>query len=175
MPKLASLKRRFPHRHYPFSDQLLRFMESEPDFYTSLKLANWRRFKTIPRILTSHTPTGHPRSQDEVIGIWYFDLEGTGANRNPFFKQDFIVNIDRMNREFHSYTVGFPSSRYVHQIGDFFNTYGLNGRYYCRGSRWEHHYLDVTDLPNDQTLKSWGQSLMVQFQTTGRCSIKHLL
>mgnify|MGYP001566357369 CR=1 FL=1 len=175
MPKFTSLKRRFPHRHYPFSDPLLKFMEAEPTFYASLKLANWRRFKTIPRIITSHTPTGHSHSQDEIIGVWYFDLEGTGVNGHPFFKQDFIVNIGRMDREFHSYTVGFPTNQYVHQIGDFFNTYGLNGQYYHRGSRWEHHYLDVADLPNDRDLKSWGRSLRIQLQITGRCSIKQFL
>ena len=174
MPKFTSLKRRFSHKRYPFSDEILRFMEVEVSFYASLKLANWRRFQVIPRILTSHTPADHPLNSDQVIGVFYFDTRGTGTGNQPFFKQDFIVNPGGLNREFISYAAGFPISQYVRPIQDFFSNYGSNRQYYHQGSRWNHHYLDLANLPHDQILIDWGSSLKQQWQANGRCSIEDL-
>src|SRR3989344_2375664 len=171
MPKFESLKRRFPHRSYSLSNPLLQFMEAQPLFYQSLKLANWRRFQVIPHIITSHTPASHSRTLDEIIGMWYLDKEGAGTQNNPFFKQDFVVNVGRLDSEFVSYTIGFPTSQYVKPITDFFRDYGAGGQYYHKGSRWEHHYIDLVNLPNNPVLRGWCLALKHQWQTNGRCSV----
>lgn len=142
----------FPKKHYPFSDELCAFMTREPNFYNSLKISLPQRFIFIQCMIISRTPCGHQYSQDEVIGLWYFDKYR--FNKTAQFKQDFIVNKTSMGREFVSYTAKhivkrFPS-KYVRAIGNFFLEYGNNGTYYHCGGKWSHHYNNLQDLPYEQ-------------------------
>lgn len=141
----------FPKEKYPFSDELCNFMDSNPDFYNSLKISRPERFVFIPIIFTSHTPSEHCLTKDEVIGMWYYDQKKTK------FKQDFIINKNKENKEFISYTAITEAkkykSKYVQVINDFFEKYGKNGTYYHNGNKWQHHYRDIDDLPNEPNLK----------------------
>ncbi len=101
-------------------------MDKNPAFYKSLKLSNERRFKFFQPIILSHLPVSEgEKSKDEIIGMFYFDTK-----KSKFiFKQDYIVNIKKEDKEFVSYTRGSNSSqnKYVRSIHDFYSTYGKNG------------------------------------------------
>jgi hypothetical protein len=152
----------FPANEYPFSDQLCNFMDAHADFFDSLKLANYTRFKLIPIIAITHTPDTHLRSGDEIIGMFYCDVDNYHENRPPFFKQDYVVNIDGMNQKFVSYSASQSSGAYVKPMADFFTMYGNNGQFYHRnGTRpWEHHYDNARDLPDYLGLRQAGQDLL---------------
>jgi hypothetical protein len=142
-----SARLKYPKKNYPFSNELCEFMDKEPDFYNSLKIVNTNNFIFIPIIITSHTPVSHQHHNDEVIGMWYYD------KNNNTFKQDFIVNKDSANKEFVSYTaqdiVKRHNSNHVQIINKFFDEYGESGKYYHNGSRWQHHYKNINELPQE--------------------------
>lgn len=152
----------FPPNDYPFSNELCDFMDAHTDFFDSLKLANDTRFKLIPIIAITHTPNGHPRNSDEIIGMFYCDVDNYHANRLPFFKQDYVVNIGSLSQEFVSYSASQSSGNYVKPLADFFTMYGSNGQFYHRnGTRpWEHHYNNAIDLPDYPGLRQAGQDLL---------------
>jgi hypothetical protein len=137
-------------------------MDTHADFFNSLKLADNTRFKLIPIIAITHTPNSHQRNSDEIIGMFYCDTNNYRANRLPFFKQDYVVNIDSLNQEFISYSASQSGGRYVRPLADFFSTYGNNGQFYHRnGTRpWEHHYNNANDLPDYPGLRQAGQNLL---------------
>lgn len=151
----------FPKKNYPFSDELCDFMDREQDFYGSLKISQPERFVFVPIIFTSHTPASHPLEKDEVIGMWYFDKE------DAKFKQDFIVNKNSESEIFISYTAKWVvekfCSKYVQEIDNFFSEYGNNKSYYHDGNKWQHHYDNISDLPDEPSLKLLAQQLVNNF------------
>lgn len=156
---------KFPIKKYPFSDELCLFMDKNPKFFNSLKLANSKRFEFIPLIFTSHTPKLHPKSKDEVIGMWYLDKDKKKCKEHNIvclFKQDFVVNIGYKNKEFISYSTNNNKGKYIKPIKVFFRLYGENGKYYHKGNQWQHHYRNVKDLPNESRLKSFANKLIAK-------------
>ncbi len=153
---------KFPKNQYPFSDELCDFMDNNPEFFCSLKLSNSSRFKFIPLIFTSHTPNNHTKHKDEVIGMWYLDTSKNICNyhsRICFFKQDFVVNIGKRNKEFVSYSADIESGKYVKPISEFFRIYGSGGKFYHDGKEWQHHYADISSLPDEPRLREWAQKI----------------
>jgi hypothetical protein len=134
------------------SEELLDWIESNPSFRKSLKLNNPNRFIKLPFLITSHTPRAHKLHKDEIIGIWYLDKNNYQNNQEPLFKQDFIVNKLKQNKEFVSFAANsFANGDYVEPIDNFFKIYGSGGKYYHKsGIRWEHHYDSVADLPGNR-------------------------
>lgn len=143
-------RQKYPENKFPFSDELCAFMESNPEFYNSLKIANTERFYFLKPILTSFVPNHPTLSQDEVLGFFYFDI------KTKIFKQDFIINKDKQGKSFYSYVDEktydkYKSCPYVLLINNFFKTYGENGKYYHRQHEkpWMHHYKNIIELPGD--------------------------
>lgn len=161
-----SLREKYPSEKYPFSDELCLFFDKHPEFYHSLKLYNEKRFVFIPLIFTSHLPSTEKEASDEVIGMWYFDKESIGDDSRPQFKQDFIINVNSENKQFHSYvdrnTCTNNPSPFVHLISDFFRKYGKNGCFYNRNhpKPWMHHYLNLEELPDEVDLKRLADKCM---------------
>lgn len=153
---------KFPPPKFPFSDGLLEFMDRDQSFFKSLKLANEKDFKFLSLLFTSHTPPNHPCTEDEVIGLWYGDLQNIRSNSKPLFKQDFIVNIKNRDREFISYTIKkFVNNLSVKIIDDFFRDYGSDGEYYHNGLQWQHHYDTINDLPEEPSLIRAANKLLI--------------
>lgn len=154
---------KFPSPPNPFSDGLLDYMDKDIFFYNSLKLANVSDFRFLGILFTSHTPSGHPSSTDEVIGLWYGDINNIKSNSHPHFKQDFIVNIQKQDRGFISYTIKrFVNGNSVKLINDFFRDYGDAGKFYHNGLRWQHHYKTINDLPNEPGLHDAAKNLLIK-------------
>jgi hypothetical protein len=146
----GSIKSYYDHDNYQLSDSLLDWIEKNKDFCNSLKLRHPRRFRKIPYLITSHTPPSHLFHRDEIIGLWYLDIKNYLEQKKPFFKQDFVVNKNGNSQLFTSFAQrGFSGGDYVEPVDIFFEKYGNNGKYYHKGKRWEHHYDDITDLPNN--------------------------
>ncbi|MBZ0165508.1 MAG: hypothetical protein K8I00_01790 [Candidatus Omnitrophica bacterium] len=135
------------YQNLPFSPQLLDFIDSHKDFENSLKISAYPRFRFIPVIILSYPP----KTNDEVIGMFYFDTDET------IFKQDYVVNIDFAHKDYISYSRmsrDFTETDFSKGIDTFFTKYGKwdgqRGKFYCRdnGNRpWMHHYQEVSDLP----------------------------
>lgn len=139
----------------PFSKELKEFMYKNKDFFNSLKLSKPDKFKYIPIVITSRTPNTHKLHNDEIIGMWYFDID------KKIYKQDFIVNKEKSNCVFISYTakkiVKQLNSSFVKCIDDFFIDYGEYKKFYHNEERWQHHYKNKRELPNcirDYVLKN---------------------
>jgi len=147
----------------PLSEPLLDFMDKHREFEQSLKLAS-TRFDFLGRLITSHPPSWHTHSSDQVIGFWYLDKQKCAQSQAPRFKQDFIVNVGS-NSEFVSYVdkkrlKQAGQSPFVRPIGDFFGAYGDKKQmiYMRAGAKpWAHHYADVEDLPSE--LQEFGERL----------------
>lgn len=141
---------RFPPTYYRFSDELCAYMDRNPDFLKSMKVNKPKRFVCFPMIITSSSPK-HP--EDQVIGIWYLDKQNYKDNKKPLFKQDFVVNKSKQNREFTSYAVEmFVNNNDVLPLNQFFSDYGDGGKFYHKGKAWEHNYDDVENLPDELQL-----------------------
>ena len=95
---MSKFRKIFPSSYHPFSDSLCDFMDKNPLFFDSLKLANLSRFEFIPLIFISHMPYWHRLASDEVIGLWYLDKENLKKGKGPVFKQDFVVNVNTENK-----------------------------------------------------------------------------
>jgi hypothetical protein len=95
-----SYREKYPAKEFPFSDEICAFMDSNPCFHDSLKLANTTRFVFLPLILTSFLPGGHPLHSDEVLGFFYYD------KKVGWFKQDFVVNKNNEGKVFCAYVDG---------------------------------------------------------------------
>lgn len=129
----------------PFSRQLLNWCKLHPEFQNALKVIYSERFISLGAIVTSYSPN-YPN--DEVIGVYAYDYK----LKNPLFKQDFIVNIGKLDNEFILYTRNAKgsSTKYVKDINDFYATYGKGG-YYLNS-----HHLTLEQLP--QELRERGES-----------------
>lgn len=141
MKKLKSNKVTFEElvlEMMPFSRQILSWCKEHPEFQKALKIIYSDRFISLGAVVISCSPN-YP--DDEVIGIYSYDYK----IKNPKFKQDFIVNKGRLNREFVLYTrnPGGQSSKYVKDINDFYGTYGRGGFYY------NSHHLTLAQLPEE--------------------------
>ncbi len=120
----------------PFSEELKNWCKLHPEFLVALKVINPERFVALGGIITSSSPN-YP--DDEIIGILVYD------NIRGIFKQDFIINKGRANREFFLYTrnPGRLSSTYVKDINEFYSKYG-KGDYYINT-----HHLSFDNLPEE--------------------------
>jgi len=151
---MTSFRRKFPASKYPFSDALCSFWDKHKEAFQSLKLSNLNRFAVIPVIFTSRTPYPHEKCKDEVIGIWYLDKQ------KNIFKQDFIVNVKGKHKEFISYSANNNNGKYVRPLKEFFEKYGANGKFYHDGKRWQHHYRNLEDLPDEPNLKRLAKEIL---------------
>ena len=121
----------------PFSVEIIEWCKKHPDFQKALKIIYSNKFISWGAIVTSYSPN---RPNDEVIGIYTYDYK----RNKPLFKQDFIVNIEKANKEFVLYTRNpAGSSKYVKDINDFYKIYG-NGGYYLNS-----HHLQLNQLPKE--------------------------
>lgn len=159
------MRQKYPATDFPFSNALCAFMDTNREFYKSLKLSNDARFHFLRIILTSMTPPAHPKSNDEVIGFFYLDTEKKECHTHHCicrFKQDFVVNVGSLETEYVSYTTDMDCPPYVRPIREFFELYGENGKYYHddNGLRWQHHYATLNDLPNEPSLKADALSVL---------------
>ena len=162
MKRTSGYRKKFPPSYYPFSDSLCDFMDKNPSFYNSLKLANSARFEFIPLIFISNTPHWHKNASDEVIGLWYLDKINLKSGRGPVFKQDFIINVDTENKVFKSYAVKkYVDNKTVFVIDNFFKEYGENGAFYHGGKKWQHNYRDVSELPDEPNIRSLATILKI--------------
>ncbi|MEX0616740.1 MAG: hypothetical protein WD231_02940 [Candidatus Woykebacteria bacterium] len=117
----------------PFSEQLVTWCKSHPEFLEALKNVHPDKFISPAMIVTSYPPSG-----DEVIGVYTYHHE----MKNPIFKQDFIVNKGNLSKEFILYTRNpAGSSKYVKDIKNFFSEFGKFG--YNNIS----HHLSLNELP----------------------------
>lgn len=163
-----SIKDKYPPDKYPIDDGIYNFADNNQDFHQSLKLFKLDRFVLIPGVFfISHTPPGHPKCNDVVIGMFYYDTSPNICryhNRRCKFKQDFIVNVNGESREFISYSSFHSRGQYVKSIDEFFDIYGENGRYYYKGDEWHHHYRDIEDLPDDIVLKEEARKIQIMYE-----------
>ncbi len=143
----------------PLSDALLKFIDSNSDFESSLKLSTYPRFIFIPRIILSYPL----HFDDEIIGMFYFDTQ------ERFFKQDYVVNVDFKHKNFISYSRmsnSITENDRVKGIDAFFGKYGKwdgqKGEFYCRDNHtkpWMHHYSRIDELPDDQVLRNLAKDI----------------
>jgi hypothetical protein len=157
-----SFREKYPKKKYPFSDAICDFMDSNPPFHDSLKLANTTSFTFLPIILTSFLPDNHPLHSDEVLGFFYYD------KKKGLFKQDFVVNKSNTGKVFYSYVDKKTKSKnsscsFVCLIDDFFTTYGSGGKYYHRDHTkpWMHHYEEFDDLPENPYLRKYARDTIL--------------
>ena len=125
----------------PLSPGLRSRLQSDVDFYQSLKLANRERFVFLDFIIISRLPQDAPYPEDQVLGFWYFDRV------SQVFKQDFVVNVGSKDNQFVSYSRKNNNGPFIRPIKEFFEKYGDGQRYYHRDHNnpnkiWEHHYRD---------------------------------
>lgn len=108
----------------PFSPELKTWCLNHADFLQALKLVHPDRFVTLFVVFTSTSPNF---PDDEVIGLYTYDYK----IKDQKFKQDFIVNKDRENKEFILYTrnPNGGSSKYIKDINEFYSLYGKGGYY----------------------------------------------
>jgi hypothetical protein len=133
----------------PFRDEILDWCKQHPEFQKELKVLASERFLHLGTVVISYPPG----TNDQVIGVYAYDYK----NKPPLFKQDFIVDIDQMHREFILYTgftKGTQSTKYVKHINDFLSKYGKNGNYA------DSHHLTLDQLPNDVEVKRRAKSMI---------------
>lgn len=156
----------FPSDKYPFSNELCAFMEAHNDARAALKASNVKRFVTLPEIFTSYTPATHKLHEDEVIGVWYIDKSDEFCKMHHKvcrFKQDFVVNVGKKDREYVVYAANMKVSKHVRPIAEFFSKYGQQGKYYHNGEVWQHHYKNISDLPNENGLKKLAEQYLAEY------------
>lgn len=119
----------------PFSKELINWCKKYPEFLEALKITHPERFFHLGAVITSYSPN-YP--DDEVIGFYTYD------SKRKLFKQDFIINKGKLNKEFILYTRNPKgSSKYVKDIKEFALTYGKGGHYV------NSHHLSFNELPNN--------------------------
>ena len=122
-------------RMQPYSSNLKSLILNDPDFAKALKINNHIRFVSLGAVVTSYSPLV---PDDEVIGFYVYDY------KEDKFKQDFIVNIGKKDKEFILYTK-FPNTnknKRIKDISQFFEKYS-GGKYYV-----ESHHPRFEDLPD---------------------------
>lgn len=119
----------------PFSKELVEWCKNHPDFSKALKIIYPEKFLTLGAIVTSHSPH---KPEDEVIGIYTYAYR----MKSPIFKQDFVINVGGLQKQFILYTKYPSKSKIVKDISDFYKTYGRNGNYLNT------HHLSFDDLPD---------------------------
>ncbi len=126
----------------PFSSELIDWCNHHPEFQSALKIIYSDRFICLQAIVLSESPSlTIEEVNDEVIGVYVYDYRLS----TPLFKQDFIVNIGKQNKEFVLYTRNprGKNSKYVKDINVFYQTYGKNGDYV------NSHHLTFDQLPEE--------------------------
>jgi len=119
----------------PYSPELKEKILNDPDFMEALKINHLERFISLGAIVTSYSPL---KPEDEIIGFYTYDLK---LNK---FKQDFIVNVKKQDKEFILYT-RFPSknNKSIRDINEFYKIYS-QGKHYINS-----HHLSFNDLPDE--------------------------
>lgn len=122
-------------RMQPYSKSLKDLILSDPDFSTALKINNHTRFVSLGAVVTSYSPLV---PDDEVIGFYVYDY------KEDKFKQDFIVNIGKKDKEYILYTRFSKTNKNkrIKDISQFFERYS-KGKYYV-----ESHHPKFEDLPD---------------------------
>lgn len=122
-------------RMQPYPKNLKDLIIGDPDFAEALKVNNHTRFVSLGAVVTSYSPLV---PEDEVIGFYVYDYK---ENK---FKQDFIVNIGKKDKEFVLYTrFSNPNkNKRIKDISQFFAKYS-KGKYYI-----ESHHPKFEDLPD---------------------------
>ncbi|MFA7301028.1 MAG: hypothetical protein WC069_01870 [Candidatus Shapirobacteria bacterium] len=102
----------------PFPIELKKICKENPSFEDALKSVHPERFVSLGAIVTSQCPLV---PEDEIIGFFVYDYRNLNK---PIFKQDFIVNIGKKNKEFILYTK-YPRSysKTIKDISEFFKKY----------------------------------------------------
>jgi hypothetical protein len=118
----------------PFSEQLVAWCKAHSEFQAALKNIYADKFISLQAIVTSYPKS----STDEVIGIYTYNY----TSKTSIFKQDFVVNKNKENKEFILYT-RWKSSKYVKDVQDFFAIYGKDGSYV------NSHHLKLEQLPKE--------------------------
>ncbi len=123
----------------PFSDELVNWCNKTPEFKTALKVIYPERFLTLQAVSITYSPNV---PEDQVIGIFAYD------RKLRKFKQDFIINKGKLNKEFVLYTkLPGPNPNYgkhVKHINEFFIVYAKDGLYKNT------HHLTYDELPNNE-------------------------
>ncbi len=119
----------------PFSKELRDWCKSYPDFSKALKINYPKEFLTLGAIVTSHSTY---KPEDQVIGIYTYAY----TMKNPIFKQDFVINVGNIHKQFILYTRFPSSSKIIKDISEFYKTYGENGNYL------NSHHLTFDQLPD---------------------------
>lgn len=120
----------------PFSKELVAWCKTYPIFSKALKIIYPEKFLTLGAVVTSHSTTYKP--EDEVIGVYAYAY----TLKNPIFKQDFVINIGKLNKQYILYT-RFPSpDRMIKDISEFYKTYGKGGNYF------NSHHVSFDELPD---------------------------
>ncbi|MCX6817223.1 MAG: hypothetical protein NTZ93_05140 [Candidatus Beckwithbacteria bacterium] len=124
-------------RLMPFPKELKEICRTHPNFAKALKINNPKRFVGLGVVITSYSPLV---PEDEIIGFFTYDYKSTPGR----FKQDFIVNVKKKNKEFVLYTrlTKVGSSRWIKDISQFFTKYS-KGMYYI-----ESHHPKFEDIPD---------------------------
>ncbi|OGH17945.1 MAG: hypothetical protein A2868_03355 [Candidatus Levybacteria bacterium RIFCSPHIGHO2_01_FULL_40_15b] len=150
----------------PFSRELIEWCKKYPDFTKALKIIYPEKFITLGAVVTSQSPN-YP--EDEVIGIYTYAYK----LKTPIYKQDFVINKERHNKEFILYTrhQSPNSSKYIKDINDFYATYGKGGHYV------KSHHLSFEELPEEirpRAVEAIDLARRVQITGLRRLSQKHL-
>jgi len=106
----------------PFHENLSQWCRTRGNVKQALKFSNSDNFLPIGAIQTSHPKV---RSEDEVIGFIVYDPS------KKIFKQDYIVNIGTIYKQFVLYTK-VPGKQYdkeVKHIKQFYAVYDRDGGY----------------------------------------------
>lgn len=112
----------------PFSEPLAQWCRQSSNVKSALKFSNSEYFLPIGAIFTS-APKNH--LEDEVIGFIVYDPV------KKCFKQDYILNIGKEDKQFVLYTKvpgGRQDNHEVKHIKQFFAAYDIEGGY-----RKDHH------------------------------------
>jgi hypothetical protein len=112
-------------RMMPLTPEARKWYLGQPDLAAALKFLNADRFIALGAVSITSSPL---KPDDEVIGFFVLDYK----QKKWKVKQDFIVNLARLNKEYVLYTsLPVPKyGRHVKHINEFIADYGGNGLYY---------------------------------------------
>ena len=131
-------------------------MDKYPKFLASLKISNEARFKFFKYLYCTHTLVDHLRHEDQVLGFWYYDI------KMKCFKHDFVVNLGEKHNHYLSFVPGrlFPKlatskeeRSYIQSLDHFRRIYCNGTNYYHDGTKLQHKYWSIDELPPDEELR----------------------
>lgn len=131
-------------KRYPFSPDLLHFLDQNPDFYNSLRLSNDKGYLLLPLIGLPPDPINN----DKIIGLFYaYKTAIINNSLGVWFKQDYIVDLNSEDKDYIGYVAKeYAQGEHVRVVDDFYKQY--KDFFLKENYRWHHHYKRVNDLPN---------------------------